>query len=198
MKITQNQLRRIIRKSIISETSKKSSAVILNDMSLSKAYKSGYFDGAGEYRSPEKGFGVNARSLKLGVDDQDYLKGFEDASGLDSKKLADDYKNRKAEEEAEQARKAAEREEKNRADRELMKNRKKSSDLSDSEQARLKQEYEADKDNTSRYKRIITPTTVDAMYGRRGSNATSVVLDTKENVTLTFTTRSGSGGSLGS
>ena len=197
MKIKKSVLRKIISESL-SGSPKKSSAIIINDMSLSKAYKTGYFDGAGEYRPAEKAFGFNARSLKMGVDDPDYLKGFEDASGLDSKKLAVDYKKRKAEEEAERARKDAERAEKNRAEMELFKNRKKSSDLSDSEQARLKKEYEADKGNTARYERVTTPTMVDAMYGRRGSNATSVVLDKKENVTLTFTTRSGRGGSLGS
>ena len=65
--------------------------------------------------------------------------------------------------------------------------------LDDAEKARLRQEYEADPDS-SRYKRVVPTSMVDAMYGRRGS----VVEDQKENVRLMFTYRMGQGGSLGS
>ena len=66
-------------------------------------------------------------------------------------------------------------------------------DLDDAEKARLRQEYEADP-SSSRYKRVVHTSMVDAMYGRRGS----VVEDQKENVRLMFTYSAGRGGSLGS
>ena len=189
MRIRKGTLRRIIREA----ASRRSWTEVARDDSLSRAYRSGYYDGDPSHSS----FGTNARNLEKGVDDPDYLKGFEDSSGQSASKVAADYKESSriaAEKKAEADRIAQEKWEK---ERELLKNRRKSSDLSDSEQDRLRSEYEADKNNKSRYERIITTTMTDAMYGRRGGNRTTTVLDKKENVLLMFTRISGSGGSLG-
>jgi len=83
--------------------------------------------------------------------------------------------------------------------RRLLRTRTKSHDLPESDQERLRSEYESEKDNAERYVRVSTPDMTDAVYGRgRGRGRVSTtVWDKKENTLLSWTRSSGSGGSLG-
>jgi len=200
MKISEQKLRTIIRKTLSESSERRPWRDVTGDSSLPKAYRSGYFDGFGTtFADGKPRFGMNSGYQNKLVDDPDYRKGFEDSSGLVAAEEAEKWHEarRIAAEKKAAADKKAEEEWAKR--NELLRSRKKSRDLSDSEQDRLKSEYEADKDNTERYVRISTPDMTDAMYGRgrgRGSSA-STILDKKENTLLSWTKYSGSGGSLG-
>jgi hypothetical protein len=193
MRIRKRQLRRIIREAMSQpEASRKYYRDIMNDDSLTREYKMGFFDGS--QKVPSYGLNAKGRAVRSVDLNDDYRQGYEDASG-EAAATAEKRVEAKNKEHEETKRAAQEKRDE---EYRIINARKKLKDLPETEQKRLEAEYEKNKADTKRYVRVATPDMTDAMYGRgrRGATA-STVWDKKENVLLTFTWRGGSGGSLG-